>query len=141
MQYKSITCFFFPLTALLPVQDVCSDAQTHLGAIPIHTLGRVMRCRCYRCYSNNDCLVTCPLQPQDVHNIDPTRVWPSSIFFGKKMDQAKGRPQKKKKKKQAQQNCTACNNNCAHVILGQPTMGLVWYVNRKHFFTVFMSNS
>jgi hypothetical protein len=35
------------------------------------------------------------------------------------MDQAKGRPKKKKeKKKQAQQNCTACNNNCAHVILG-----------------------
>jgi len=33
------------------------------------------------------------------------------------MDQARADP-KRKRKKQAQQNCTACNNNCAHVILG-----------------------
>jgi hypothetical protein len=42
MQYKSTVQYmyclilFFPLTALLPVEDVSGDARTHLGAAHVH---------------------------------------------------------------------------------------------------------
>jgi hypothetical protein len=79
---KVLLASFFPLTAPLPIQDVSGGAQTHLGGA-LYTLW-ILLCTSWTCNGHHP-----------------------SLFFEKKMNQAKGRQRKKKS--------TAYNNKYVHI--------------------------
>jgi hypothetical protein len=99
---------FFPLTGLLPIQDMSSTPQTHLGAAHIH-----FGCCYYARFGQfNGHLIMhvlglswtrCQLNAQNVHKMGSKCVWAASILFWNKMDLAWGRNGKKS------------NNNYVHI--------------------------